>query len=1061
MKIPIAQNTTGRKLRIRVTSLSTGLAITGLVFNSSGLIWNYFRDGDTVPTTVTIVTASLGTFTSGGFKEVDATKMPGIYEIGVPNAVFTVLGTTNMVLTGFTGMQDVLVEFDVTAVNDQSATAFITGINSLAPPTNWNALAISGGGDVTVGTNNDKTGYSLSQSFPINFATMSIDSSGRIDLGSILGTASAGAAGYVGSDWGKINAPTSTVNLSGTTISIGQQVASVSGSVGSVSGNVSGSVGSISGVSFPTNFGSLGISAGGHISNVDTLTTYTGNTPQTGDSFAFLGTNVGALGANATSLAPSNTALTKATWTDAKAAFVDAAISSRGTSSLTNAQVSQILQRAIGTIYYVAPGINNVYPVTVEPGGVVGTTTYLYQVIAIAANAGKTLGYAGTTGAGVGITALGNASLSVGNPNNVSWPQIIGAVSYDVLRRDGSAWELLGNVTFGSEGFTDDGSASPTSYAVPASNTTSTGNDGASGSIVAPFQTLMHAASVAVFGDKIILPAGWYAVGDVQIVSPIGVDFIGAGIEETIVTSTYSAAGNSNWTPASYGTVSDLTLDCSLADGKFRLGFGVGSQDDGFVNSVATRVKIVGCSDTFFVANFSVCSGIFTDTVHSSNFDCVQVTNPAAPHRIRFVNSTFIAQGPQPQGTGITRGINLQCEGSVVEFINCIAQSKDGGSITDVGINVSAGTAMIFGGSVATSNENYTLSFTGSPTGGTFTITVTNASGSQTTDPIPFYGAGGQFEADAIFNAVQALSNVSGEVTVGPSGTNKYGIVFGARVAVTAVSASGTSLTGGTSPTAVIANPTAPLDLVQGSPGRIDVFQFTYNPGMTIGTITAVAAPSIYDASNNAIATQAGSLSIFNQTTAAQQQANVEAGMTAQGYTTALATKINSSLPVTIIIPTNISGTIPSGSTAPLAGKNIDAAIDYPFSQAFTINNLDATTWTEIVFMVKKSPTDADSAAAIKIKLSNPSAGGDGLLLLNGAAPTGGTTAADGSITVSQANSSGISFIVALTAKGMGLASAGSYAWEPTLFLSGVKSVFLGGGQFQVEQSLYQSPSPS
>jgi hypothetical protein len=39
-----------------------------------------------------------------------------------------------------------------------------------------------------------------------------------VNIRDILGTASAGAAGYVGIDWGHINAPTSTVNLSGTTI---------------------------------------------------------------------------------------------------------------------------------------------------------------------------------------------------------------------------------------------------------------------------------------------------------------------------------------------------------------------------------------------------------------------------------------------------------------------------------------------------------------------------------------------------------------------------------------------------------------------------------------------------------------------------------------------------------------------------------------------------------------------------------------------------------------------------------------------------------------------------
>lgn len=46
--------------------------------------------------------------------------------------------------------------------------------------------------------------------------------------------------------------------------------------------------------SFPTNFSALLISGTGHISNVDTLTTYTGNTVQTGDSYGRLGAPAGA-----------------------------------------------------------------------------------------------------------------------------------------------------------------------------------------------------------------------------------------------------------------------------------------------------------------------------------------------------------------------------------------------------------------------------------------------------------------------------------------------------------------------------------------------------------------------------------------------------------------------------------------------------------------------------------------------------------------------------------------------------------------------------------------------
>ncbi|MDO8675544.1 MAG: hypothetical protein Q7K71_05445 [Candidatus Omnitrophota bacterium] len=60
---------------------------------------------------------------------------------------------------------------------------------SSAVPTNFSSMAITAGGAVTVGTNNDKTGYSLTQSFPSNFSLMAIDGSGRVDLGKWIGTA--------------------------------------------------------------------------------------------------------------------------------------------------------------------------------------------------------------------------------------------------------------------------------------------------------------------------------------------------------------------------------------------------------------------------------------------------------------------------------------------------------------------------------------------------------------------------------------------------------------------------------------------------------------------------------------------------------------------------------------------------------------------------------------------------------------------------------------------------------------------------------------------------------
>ena len=95
-----------------------------------------------------------------------------------------------------------------------------------------------------------------------------------------IATSASATAGYSGVDWSKLTSATSTVNLSGTTISTSQAVASVSGSVGSISG-----------VTFPTNFGSLLISVSGHVSRVVLVDTTTTNTDMQGTDNAALASN--------------------------------------------------------------------------------------------------------------------------------------------------------------------------------------------------------------------------------------------------------------------------------------------------------------------------------------------------------------------------------------------------------------------------------------------------------------------------------------------------------------------------------------------------------------------------------------------------------------------------------------------------------------------------------------------------------------------------------------------------------------------------------------------------
>ena len=124
MKRQIKNGTTSLKLRVFIPSLAsaTGAGLTGLTYNSAGLVAAYFRDGDTAATPMTLATATVGTWTSNGFVAVDATNMPGVYELGVPNAALTVNGTVEIILQGATNMGPCNVELEVIAADFQNAT---------------------------------------------------------------------------------------------------------------------------------------------------------------------------------------------------------------------------------------------------------------------------------------------------------------------------------------------------------------------------------------------------------------------------------------------------------------------------------------------------------------------------------------------------------------------------------------------------------------------------------------------------------------------------------------------------------------------------------------------------------------------------------------------------------------------------------------------------------------------------------------------------------------------------------------------------------------------------
>ena len=240
MKIKRGSTSVRRLIFIADTSSTTGAGLANLVFNSSNLVAYYYAGDLSNEVQITLVTATLGTFASGGFVAVDNTNMPGWYEIGIPDAAMDGGNEVAIQLRGATNMAPVNVYIELDAVDYQDATAFgisridaaitsrmatytqptgflaATFPTTVASPTNITAatgIVLSGvthtgaviptvssvTNGVTVTTNNDKTGYtvstvtdktgySLSQAFPSNFASLGINASGHVSRVTLVDT---------------------------------------------------------------------------------------------------------------------------------------------------------------------------------------------------------------------------------------------------------------------------------------------------------------------------------------------------------------------------------------------------------------------------------------------------------------------------------------------------------------------------------------------------------------------------------------------------------------------------------------------------------------------------------------------------------------------------------------------------------------------------------------------------------------------------------------------------------------------------------------------------------
>ena len=115
-KYQLVKGTTSQTVEVFIqdSSSTTGAGLTGLAFNTASLTAFFYREGDASTTSMTLVTMTLGTWVTLGFVVVDATNMPGVYQIGIPDAALaTGADYVNITLRGASNMVDLHLEIQL------------------------------------------------------------------------------------------------------------------------------------------------------------------------------------------------------------------------------------------------------------------------------------------------------------------------------------------------------------------------------------------------------------------------------------------------------------------------------------------------------------------------------------------------------------------------------------------------------------------------------------------------------------------------------------------------------------------------------------------------------------------------------------------------------------------------------------------------------------------------------------------------------------------------------------------------------------------------------------
>ena len=193
MKLALKKGATDQSVLIFIqdSASTTGGGKTGIAYNASGLVCYYARPGAAAAQLTLATQTVTGAHSDGGFVEIDATNMPGVYRLDLSDAIIaTGVNSAVIMLKGASGMAPLPIEIQLTDFDLNTATpkvdldtiktqaitcaagvtvlanlgfAGAPGANNGAPTTN--GTKINQTADLTAGQSiacSDKTGFALS-----------------------------------------------------------------------------------------------------------------------------------------------------------------------------------------------------------------------------------------------------------------------------------------------------------------------------------------------------------------------------------------------------------------------------------------------------------------------------------------------------------------------------------------------------------------------------------------------------------------------------------------------------------------------------------------------------------------------------------------------------------------------------------------------------------------------------------------------------------------------------------------------------------------------------------